>query len=161
MANTYSKLLIHLVFVVRYRKPLITTDIADSLYAHMGQLLINKDMIPLMIGGYRDHVHIFFIYIPHKNLSEIVKDIKTSTTFWINRNKLTREKFYWQGGYAAFSVSPSKKESLINYIRNQENHHGNNGKVIEEEYRRLLEFHGIAYDEKYLFDEPVIKSKEG
>ena len=56
----------------------------------------------------------------------------------------------WQSGYGAFSVSQSAKESVICYIATQEIHHRK--MTFQEEFRFLLEKHGIAFDERYAWD---------
>ena len=58
--------------------------------------------------------------------------------------------FGWQSGYGAFSVSKSVKESVISYIASQESHHRK--MTFQEEFRSLLQKHGIAFDERYVWD---------
>lgn len=58
--------------------------------------------------------------------------IKGESSFWINKNKLTKEKFEWQDEYFAVSVSESILEKVRDYIKNQEEHH--RIKTFQEEY---------------------------
>ena len=59
------------------------------------------------------------------------------------------QQFGWQEGYGAFSVSTSQMEKTIAYIQEQKEHHRR--KTFQEEFRELLERHGIEYDRRYLF----------
>lgn len=97
-----------------------------------------------------DHLHVFFGMEPSNRLSDLVRDIKSDTSLFINENKLSRFKFYWQEGYGAFSYSQSQKDSVIKYIINQEKHHRK--KSFREEYLEILEKFNIKYEPKYLFD---------
>jgi hypothetical protein len=60
------------------------------------------------------------------------------------------DDFQWQKVYGAFSVSRSKENEVVEYIKKQENHHKNIS--FKDEFRKLLERHGLEYDEKYLWD---------
>jgi len=70
-----------------------------------------------------DHIHVLFLQNPQKTISDIVKQIKGSSSHFINGEELILEKFAWQTGYAAFSVSESQLDAVYNYIKNQKQHH--------------------------------------
>jgi putative transposase len=55
----------------------------------------------------------------------------------------------WQEGYGAFTVSASNLDRVRHYVRNQETHH--HLATFQDEYRLLLERHGVAFDERYLW----------
>ncbi|MHC4662896.1 MAG: transposase [Planctomycetota bacterium] len=59
-------------------------------------------------------------------------------------------EFRWQNGYGAFSVSKSKEGDVAGYIRSQAEHHRRI--TFEDEFRKLLEKHGVEFDEKYVWD---------
>jgi hypothetical protein len=80
-----------------------------------------------------------------------MKDIKQSSSKWINDNKLTEIHFEWQEGYGAFSYSKSQIETVIKYIQNQEEHH--KIKTFREEYLEILQNFEVDFDEKYIFQE--------
>ena len=61
-----------------------------------------------------------------------------------------KDKFRWQDGYGAFSVSKSSEATVIQYIRNQQEHHRK--KSFQEEFIGFLNKHGIEYEEKYLWE---------
>lgn len=58
--------------------------------------------------------------------------------------------FFWQNGYAAFSVSVSNADQVESNIRNQESHHLKMS--FQDELRALLNRHQVEFDEKYVWD---------
>ena len=58
-----------------------------------------------------------------QNISEIIQKIKGESSYWINKNKLTRLKFEWQDDFYCVSIGQSQLENLKIYIRDQEVHH--------------------------------------
>lgn len=99
-----------------------------------------------------DHVHVLFGMRPSQSLSDLMQDIKGSSSTWINANHLAQGRFEWQQGYGAFSYSRLQVDSVIKYIEQQETHHQT--KTFLEEYKDLLEQFAVAYDERYLFKDP-------
>ena len=87
---------------------------------------------------------------PDTRLSDLVRDIKSDSSLFINDNKYSRHKFHWQTGYGAFSYSKSQRDTVIKYILNQEEHHRK--KTFKEEYLEFLLKFEVAYDDRYLFE---------
>lgn len=111
----------------------------DALYGYIVGLLENKKCHPYRINGVEDHIHILTHIHPSVSLSDLVKDIKVSTSKYIKEKKLFAGFTSWQEGYGAFTYSVREKEILINYIKNQEEHHRK--KTFGEEYIELLDEH--------------------
>lgn len=97
-----------------------------------------------------DHIHIFIGMKPDCCLSALVREIKKASNEWVNENKLTSNKFYWQEGFGAFSYSHSQIDVVAKYVLNQKNHHKR--KTFKEEYLEFLERYEIEFNEKYLFE---------
>ena len=150
MANTYTQIYYHIIFAVRNRESLITESIKEELYKYISGIINNQKQKLLIINGMPDHIHILINCKPNINLSNLVKEIKEHSTKFINDKKIFIGKFYWQTGFSAFSISNRDIPAIINYIKNQENHHGK--KSFKEEYLNLLKENEILYDEKYVFD---------
>ena len=70
-------------------------------------------------------------------------------SLFIDDNKLSKFKFYWQEGYGAFSYSRSQRDSVIKYILNQDEHQKR--KSFKEEYLELLRSFNVDFDNRYLF----------
>jgi REP element-mobilizing transposase RayT len=96
-----------------------------------------------------DHVHIFIGMRPTQSISDLMQDIKGSSSKWINEKKFLKVKFEWQEGYGAFSYSKSQVDNVINYIKNQEQHHKKES--FRDEYLNFLNRFEVDYDEKYIF----------
>jgi hypothetical protein len=99
-----------------------------------------------------DHVHLFFGMRPTQSISDLMRDVKGDSSKWINEKGLARGRFVWQDGYGAFSYSRSHVPAVIQYIRNQEQHHRK--RTFIDEYHELLNKFDISYEERYLF-QPV------
>jgi REP element-mobilizing transposase RayT len=97
-----------------------------------------------------NHIHILIGLRPNIALSDLVRDIKSTSSNFINSKKWVKGKFNWQIGFGAFSYSNSQLDKVIKYVLNQEEH--NKRKSFKEEYLEFLSKFEIEYDEKYLFD---------
>lgn len=103
----------------------------------------------IIINGVSDHVHIVIGMRPVQSVSDLLQDIKGSSSKWINDKKLVKGKFQWQEGYGAFSYSKSALPKLIDYVKNQEAHHQK--KTFLQEYKEFLDAFEVEYDERYIF----------
>lgn len=125
----------------------MSKETRDELYGYIVGVLENNKCHPFRINGVEDHIHILTHIHPTVSLSDLVKDIKISTSKYIKEKNLFVGFTSWQEGYGAFTYSMREKEMLVNYIKNQEEHHRK--KTFKEEYIELLEEHEIEFDEKY------------
>jgi len=123
MSNNFSKILIHLILAVKNPEAQISNGVKKTLYKHINDIITNKDQTLLAINGMPDHVHIFVGLNTDVKVSDLVRNIKSDSSRFINGNNLCRDKFHWQQGYGAFSYGQSQKDDVIKYILNQEKHH--------------------------------------
>ncbi|WP_394775038.1 IS200/IS605 family transposase [Flavobacterium sp.] len=151
MANTYSQLYIHIVFAVKGRQNLISAIWKDEIYKFITGIITNKEQKLIVINGMPDHVHILIGLKPDKSISDLVRDIKANSSKFINDKKWINGKFEWQTGFGAFSYSHSQLTNVINYIRNQEEHHKT--KTFKEEYVEFLKLFNVDFKNEYLFDD--------
>ncbi|HEX6226115.1 MAG TPA: IS200/IS605 family transposase [Chryseolinea sp.] len=149
MANTYSQISIQAVFAVRGRENLIEANWRDSLHSYIAGIL-RKETKSLAVGGWTDHVHIFFGLSPHVRISDVVQKVKANSSRWINEQKFVGKKFHWQEGYGAFSYSKSHRDAVIKYIMGQEQHH--KSQTFRAEYLSMLCKSEIIFERKYLFE---------
>ncbi|QQS40847.1 MAG: IS200/IS605 family transposase [Acidobacteriota bacterium] len=150
MANTYSHLYAMVVFAVMGRSHCLKAEFREELFKYITGIVKNKGQKLMAIGGVEDHIHILVGYQPDIALSDLVRDVKSSSTRFINDKNLVRGKFMWQRGFGAFSYSHSHIDTVVRYVLNQEEHH----KVgsFKDEYLALLDKYEIKYDDKYLFE---------
>lgn len=153
MANTYTQIHLQLIFAVKYRKALIHKTWKDELYKYITGIIQKQKHKLIIINGIEDHLHILVGFRPHQSLSDLMQDIKGSSSAWINEKKfITQDRFAWQEGYGAFSYSHSHLHKVIKYIENQENHHRKMAFI--DEYRTFLKLYNIVFDERYILKEP-------
>ena len=151
MANTYSQIYFHVVFAVKGRYNLVSKTWKEELYKYITGIVTNKNQKLMIINGMPDHVHILLSTKPNCNLSDLVRDIKTNSSKWINEKGFVRGKFEWQKGFGAFTLGQSQLPIILNYIKNQEEHHRK--KTFKEEYIKFLNAYEIEYKNEYLFTE--------
>lgn len=151
MANTYSQLYFHIVFAVKYRQNHISKSWQDELYKYITGIIINKNQKLMILNGVPNHIHLLIGTKPNCNLSDLVRDIKANSSKWINEKRFVTDKFEWQTGFGAFTVSQSAVKNVIKYIKNQEEHHRT--KSFKEEYIDFLKAYEIDYKNEYLFDD--------
>ena len=141
MAHSKVKIRIHGILGVKNRQKLIKSSIEKEIHQLIFKQLTDYNCYVEKINGTEDHVHILFLLNPQKTLSEIFKYIKGSVSHSINQQNLTEEKFSWQVGYGAFSVSESGLLKIKNYIINQKEHHKKIS--FQEEYDRFIKLYNL------------------
>lgn len=151
MANTYTQLYFHVVFAVKGRGNLIAKKWKDELYKYITGIISNKNQKLMIINGMPNHIHLLIGTKPNCNLSDLVRDIKSNSTKWINEKQFINGKFTWQTGFGAFTVSQSQLSKITVYIKNQEEHH--KVKSFKEEYIDFLKAYNIQYKSEYIFDD--------
>lgn len=124
MSHSLTKIWIHGIFGTKERASLIKPEYEQKLHNFIKEKLeTDLDCKVRIINGTTDHLHILFLLTPNFCIKDIFKNIKGSSSHWINQNDFIYSKFAWQTGYGAFSVSESKLKDTESYIRNQKEHH--------------------------------------
>ncbi|MBS0656516.1 MAG: IS200/IS605 family transposase [Verrucomicrobia bacterium] len=148
--STFTKLVYHIVFSTKYRKPLIRDTFCRRLYEYIGGIIRGQNGFLIEVGGVEDHVHLLASLSPVKSVSDSIREIKANASKWSNELSDVTSRFEWQKGYGAFTVSYSQIESVRHYIQNQHEHHQT--RTFEDEYIAFLKLHNIAFDRQYLFE---------
>ena len=151
MADTYTKIYVHVVFAVKGRANLISAKWKEDLYKYITGIITNEKQKLIIINGMPDHIHLLIGLKPSIALSDLIRDVKANSSKFVNEKKWVAGKFEWQNGFGAFSYSHSQLNTIINYIKNQEEHHRN--KTFNEEYIEFLNLFGIDFKLEYTFDE--------
>lgn len=150
MAQSLARILIHVVFATKGRYPYITDDVREELHAYAATTLRSADSPALIVNSIADHMHVLFTLAKTRTLSDVVQELKASTSRWIKSKGGMLTKFQWQAGYGAFSVSQSQVAAVRTYIAEQAEHHQR--VTFEEELRALFRKHEIVFDEQYVWD---------
>ncbi len=151
MADTYSQIYIQVVFAVKGRANLIPHNKKDKLYKYITGIVTNEEQKLIAINGMPDHIHILIGLKPNKSLSDLVREMKSNSSRFINEKRWTAVKFEWQKGFGAFSYGHSQLTRIIKYIQNQENHHRKIS--FNNEYSQFLELYNIPYNPDHTFKE--------
>jgi REP-associated tyrosine transposase len=140
----------HLIFSTKYRRKIIRPEFREQLYQYIGGIIREKHGVLLEIGGVEDHLHIMAGISPTISVSDMLRFIKANSSAWVNETHRPIDKFAWQPGFGAFSVSHSQVPIVREYIRKQEQHHA--VKSFKDEFLAILVAHGISYDPKFVFE---------
>ena len=146
--STFTQILYQIAFSTKNRIPCLDQENRRRLFGHMHKTLQNKKCHLYRLNGVEDHIHIITHLNPTVALSNLVKDLKVSSTKFIKEHNLFQDFPGWQVGYGAFTYSIEAKDNLIEYVKNQEEHHKKT--TYKEELISLLKEHHIEFDEKYL-----------
>jgi putative transposase len=149
MSHTHVRLIVHAVFSTKDRLPYLVEDRRNDVFSYVGGILREIRCDSLSINGIEDHVHIVFRMPGTLAVAEIMQVVKGNSSKWIHEERVLKRTFEWQRGYAAFSVSQSNVERVLQYVANQSVHHRKIS--FQEEIRELLTLHRIEYDERYLW----------
>ena len=149
MANTYSQIYIQIVFAVEGRQNLIPKEHKEELHKYISGIVRERDQKPLAVHCMPDHTHLLVGLKPSMALSELVRDVKNGSSGFVTKNGWVHGRFSWQEGFGAFSYGHSQLTGIINYIRNQEEHHAR--KTFRQEYLQFLKKYEIEHDERFIF----------
>ena len=151
MPQSLSRVDVHLIFSTKNRQPsLKDAGVRDELYRYAATTLNTLDCTPIKINGVEDHVHLLFGLSRNHAIKKVVGEVKSDSSAWIKKKDYEYKDFHWQAGYGIFSVSESKVAEVKRYIEEQQQHHQKMS--FQDEFRRICERHGIAIDERYVWD---------
>lgn len=122
--NSYSNVILHIVWSTYNRNPVLNKNIRSDLYSQIAAICTKNNTKILAIGGVEDHIHAMVTISKNVAISDLMREIKTSSAHWLKVfNYSEFNRFEWQNGYGAFTVSLPNVEVVKNYIDNQEEHH--------------------------------------
>jgi putative transposase len=136
MPHSFNKIWIHAIWSTKDRTHLIQSSVEQKVYQFITEQLREQGCPVRIVNGMPDHIHCLFLLNPQKSIAEVIKQVKGSSSHFINQNNLIPEKFAWQTGYASYSVSESIVEKVFQYIKNQKQHHQK--KSFQQEYDEFL-----------------------
>lgn len=150
MANTYTQMYAHLVFSPLGRQNLILPAFEDRLYRYITGIVQTKGQKMIAINGMPDHVHLFFGFKPGIAISDLVRDVKVSSSKFINEERFLPGRFSWQEGFGCFTYGHSQVDRVAQYVMNQKEHHRK--RSFRDEYLELLRKFAVPFDERYMFE---------
>lgn len=145
---SYKQIHYQIIFGTKFRKKTISEKHCEDLYKYIWGIIKNKKCKLYRINGIENHIHIFSDLHPTIALADYIKDIKVASSLWMKESGLFPAFEGWQDGYGAFTYSINEKDKIINYVKNQKEHHKHES--FYDEFKRLLIENGIDFEEKYL-----------
>ena len=148
MPQSLCKIYIHIIFHKKNNSPNIKEEHLERLHSYIGQLVNKTGCKVIRVGGVEDHIHILCLLSRDESISHLVEEVKRNSSRWIKTISPNYNSFFWQGGYAAFSVSQSIVDKTLNYISNQREHHKKTS--FRDEYIKFLKLYNIDFDDRYV-----------
>jgi len=142
MAEPQTKLWIHAILATRAGRQLISHTIESRLQNFFHDALMECGCTLRIVNGMADHVHLLFLLNPRRSVVDVMRKLKGQSSRWINQNHLSIQKFYWEPGFTAFSVSESQVQKVFDYITNQKEHHQRES--FDDEHRHIVSLHNLA-----------------
>jgi putative transposase len=149
MPQSLSNIIVHTTFSTKNREPWLDSNIRPRMHAYLATICRDIGGEAMRLGGICDHIHILSTLPRTVSQAKMIEHLKKTSSKWIKTIDARLRKFSWQRGYAAFSVSPSHVDPVVQYVDNQQEHRS---RTFQEEYRELLRKHGIQFDERYVWD---------
>ncbi len=151
MPQSLANVLVHLIFSTKERRALLQDDdLRGEMHRYLAGISNNLKCTAIIVGGATDHIHLLGCQSRTISLAEWVKELKRASSLWAKTKSPQWDRFQWQSGYGAFSVSQSQIDRVRKYIQTQEEHHRRWS--FQDEFRQTLKKHGIAFDEKHVWD---------
>jgi putative transposase len=150
MPQSFACLHYHRIFSTKGRAPFLVGDLPNRLYAYVGGIIRNENGTLVATGGMPDHVHFLISLSRESSVSDVLRQIKGSSSRGIHETIPDLRGFAWQAGYAAFAVSISHIETVKESIATQADHHRT--VTFQEEFLAFLRRHDLEFEERYLWD---------
>lgn len=150
MAHTHTLLYYHFVFSTKHRELLIDEELDARLHHYLGGIIKGMEGQAIKIGGIEDHVHLLVQLPATLAPANVIRDLKSNSSGWVHDHFADKQRFEWQRGYGAFTVSKSKVPDLEVYIGRQREHHAT--VTFADEYLALLRKHEIDFDDRFVLD---------
>ncbi len=150
MSQSLADIVLHVVFSTKDRHPWILPEIEQELYQYICGVARNLNSPVLKINGVEDHIHILLSLGRTISASELIAELKSSSSRWIKSKGDKYHTFSWQGGYGAFSVSRPSIHGALEYISKQKERHKTLS--FKDELLAMLQRAKIEYKEEYLWD---------
>jgi len=147
--SAYRQILYHIVFRTKGSEKTIDQAHFIELKNYIWGIIKNKNCVLFRINGMEEHIHILSDLHPSIALADYIKDIKVSSSKWMKASGFFPKFRGWGIKYCALTYSYKDRDIIINYIKNQQEHHKKES--FHDEISRLIKEHGIDMDEKWFW----------
>ena len=143
MSHSLCKIWVHAVWGTKYRQDLIHPSIESQIHQLIHHQLNELKCKMRIINGTQDHVHTLFLLDQNISIAKVLKQAKGAVSYEINQQDISQQKFKWQIGYGAFSVSEDRVPRIDGYIKKQKEHHKK--ETFAEELARFWKAYGMEW----------------
>jgi REP element-mobilizing transposase RayT len=150
MAQSLSRILLHVVFSTKQRQPWIDDSLRPRLHAYLAGACRQVGSEAYRVGGTEDHIHIACMLPRTVTASKLMTEIKASSSAWVKKECSKLSLFAWQAGYGVFSLGQSQLPALLRYIDNQRDHH--RSRTFQEEMREIVRRYQAEHNEEHMWD---------
>ena len=148
MSQSLNKIYIHIIFSTKNREDLLPEKNLNEIHSYIGGIINQNLCKSIIIGGTANHIHILCELTSTVSTAILLQEIKRSSSKWIKGKYSQYSNFAWQSGYAAFSVSQSKVETVTRYILGQKEHHKK--MTFQDELKMFLKEYQVEYNEEFI-----------
>jgi len=145
----YRQILYHIVFRTKGSERTISEEHSKDLYKYIWGIIKNKNCVLFQINGMEEHIHILSDLHPSVALADYIREIKVSTSKWMKASGLFPNFKGWGIKYCALTYAYGDRDIIINYIKNQQEHHKKES--FQDEITRLFKENGVVLDEKWFW----------
>lgn len=146
---SYTRLLYHIVFRTKYGVHAINEQYENELYRCIWKFVQDHQSVLYRVNGMPDHIHLFVAIHQTIPVSEFVRKLKKTTHLFLEQNKSLFPDFTeWAVGYCALTYCERDKAKIINYIKNQKEHHKHTS--FMDEAKVLLADAGVEVDANFI-----------
>ncbi len=133
-SSTYHHLVYHYIWGTKNKLPLLTPTIEARLYPYIGYKCKELGYSLHAVNGTQDHIHILLSLTPSILVAEVAKNLKGSSSHYINKETDLGEVLYWQDGYGVITIREIEIPKVARYIKQQKEHHtcGKLSEILED-----------------------------
>ena len=151
MSQSLAQIYLHITYSTAGRRPFLRDGrLREETHGYLVGVCRKQESPSLVVGGPEDHVHVLCRLSRRLSVADLVRELKRDSSKWIKNQSASPRDFHWQGGYGAFSISPSHVDALREYIATQMEHHRHES--FQDEFRRFCKKYEVEIDERYVWD---------
>ena len=125
--NVFSEIHLHLIRHTKNNANVLVDAVESRLHRYIRQRAFQADgVIVHAIGGVEDHIHLAVSVPPTLNISEWIGELKGASAHFINHEICNRKTLEWQTGYGVVSFGTKDLPWVVQYVRDQKEHHARN-----------------------------------
>lgn len=121
--GAYHQCFYHFVWSTKERLPLLTADVESRIIAYIANKCAELSYKLLAVNGASDHLHLLVQLSPTILVADVAKNLKGSSSHYINKECNMPDTLYWQDGYAVLTMRADEVPRVVTYINNQKKHH--------------------------------------